>query len=173
MPKIETMADKYNLDITISLDFLPEEYDYNLILVDRCQRLLGVGKKTDTGGKSLTIPSWCIKDGFYTLKVQTLDGKAVISEECYDLSFRENTLHMEFLRMQQALGMPGGMSFNYSLRRKLMEKQRMSLHHEASVYERRRGSPERKVSAWERQKYEEKYMEQMDAIYCDGQEFYA
>ena len=159
MPKIETMADKYNLDITISLDFLPEEYGYNLILVDRCQRLLGVGKKTDTGGKSLTIPSWCIKDGFYTLKVQTLDGNAVISEECYDLSFRENTLHMEFLRMQQAVGMPGGMSFNYSLRKKLLEKQR--------------GAPERKVSVWERLKSEEKYMEQMDAIYCDGQEFYA
>ena len=159
MPKIETMADKYNLDITISLDFLPEEYDYNLILVDRCQRLLGVGKRSESGGKSLTIPSWCIKDGFYTLKVQTLDGNAVISEECYDLSFRENTLHMEFLRMQQALGMPDGMSFNYSLRKKLLEKQR--------------GAPERKVSAWERLKSEEKYMEQMDAIYCDGQEFYA
>jgi hypothetical protein len=138
---------------------LPEEYDYNLILVDRCQRLLGVGKRSERGGKSLTIPSWCIKDGFYTLKVQTLDGNSVVSEECYDLSFRENTLHMEFLRMQQALGMPGGMSFNYSLRKKLLEKQRDAL--------------ERKVSVWERLKSEEKYMEQMDAVYCDGQEFYA
>ena len=131
------------------------------------------GKRSESGGKSLTIPSWCIKDGFYTLKVQTLDGNAVISEECYDLSFRENTLHMEFLRMQQALGMQGGMSFNYSLRRQLLEKQRINLLSEVSAYERRSGSLERKVSAWERQKYEEKYMEQMDDIYCDGQEFFA
>ena len=53
MPKIATMADKYNLDITISLDFLPEEYDYNLILVDRCQRLLGVGGELKLAGKVL------------------------------------------------------------------------------------------------------------------------
>lgn len=173
MPKLRSLADKYNLDITISLDYVPEEYDYNLILVDKYSRLLGVGKSNGTGCKSITIPNWCLKDEIYTLKVQTLEGNEVVSEECYDLSFRENTLHMEFLRMQQALGMPSGMSFNYSLRRKLLEKQRMNLQREVSAYERRRGSPERKVSVWERQKYEEKYLEQMDAIYCDGKEFYA
>jgi hypothetical protein len=159
MPKVATMADKYNLDITISLDYVPEEYDYNLILVDKFSRLLGVGKNNGSGGKSITIPNWCLKDDVYTLKVQTLDGSEVISEESYDLSFRENTLHMEFLRMQQALGMPGGMNFNYSLRKKLWEKQTKALDREVSVFQRNR--------------YEEKYLEQMDAIYCDGQEFYA
>ena len=91
--------------------------------------------------------------------MQTLDGSEVISEESYDLSFWENTLHMEYMRMQQALGFSGGMNFNYSLRKKLWEKQMKNLGREVSVFQRSR--------------YEEKYLEQMDAIYCDGQEFYA
>ena len=159
MPKVATMADKYNLDITISLDYVPEEYDYNLILVDKFSRLLGVGKSNGPGGKSITIPNWCLKDEVYTLKVQTLDGSEVISEESYDLSFRENTLHMEYMRMQQALGFSGGMNFNYSLRKKLWEKQTKNLGREVSVFQRSR--------------YEEKYLEQMDAVYCDVQEFFA
>ena len=144
MPKVATMADKYNLDITISLDYVPEEYDYNLILVDKFSRLLGVGKSTGAGGKSITIPNWCLKDEVYTLKVQTLDGSEVISEESYDLSFRENTLHMEYMRMQNH------MNFNFAVRKKLWEKQTKNLG--------------REVSGFQRSRYEEKYLEQMDAI---------
>ena len=159
MPKIETITDKYNLNITISLDYLVAEYDYNLILVDRYHRLLGVGKRNEAGGKSITLPAWCMKDGDYILKVQAIEDNKVISEESYDLSFREKTLHIEFLRMQQVLGMHDSMNFNYVLRRKLLAKQKMKL--------------QQQVSEWERKKYEAKYIEHMDAIYCDGRDYYA
>lgn len=152
MPKVATMADKYNLDIIISLDYVPEEYDYNLILVDKFSRLLGVGKSNGSGGKSITIPNWCLKDEVYTLKVQTLDGSEVISEESYDLSFRENTMHMEFIQMQNK------MRFDCVVRKKLWEKTANCRN--------------REVSAVQRSRYEERYLEQMDAVYCDGQEFY-
>ena len=153
MPKVTSMTDKYNLDITITLDYVPDEYDYNLLLLDKHARLLGVGKSNGNGGKSITIPNWCMKDEGYTLKVQTTEGTDVISEESYHLLFRENTLQMEFMQMQNK------MHFDCVVRKKLWEKNANAHSKEVSVFQRNR--------------YEERYLEQMDAVYCDTQEFYA
>lgn len=153
MHKIQSMTDKYNLDITITLDAVPDEYDYNLILLDKHSKLLGVGKSNGRGGQSITIPNWCMKEEGYTLKVQTTAGAEVVSEESYHLLFRENTLHMEFVQMQNK------MNFDCVVRKKLWEKAT--------------DDPGREISVFQRNKYEERYMEQMDAIYCDSQEFYA
>lgn len=152
LPKLNSVADKYNLDITISLDYVPEEYDYNLILVDRHSRLLGIGKTDAKGGKSITIPNWCFKEEDYTLKVQTLEGNEVVSEESYNLSFRENTLQMQYLTLQ------GGMKFDCVVRRKLWQRGKQQ---------------NREIPVAQRERYEEEYRKQMDAIYCDGQEFLA
>lgn len=152
MPKVTSMTDKYNLDITITLDYIPDEYDYNLILLDKHARLLGVGKCNGNGGKSITIPNWCMKDEGYTLKVQTTEGTDVISEESYHLLFRENTLHMEFMQLQNK------MHFDCVVRKKLWEKNANARGREVSVFQRNR--------------YEERYLQQMDAIYCGSQEFY-
>ena len=153
MPKVTSMTDKYSLDITITLDYIPDEYDYHLILLDKHARLLGVGKTNADGGKSITIPNWCLQDEGYTLKVQTTEGTDVISEESYHLLFRENRLHMEFMQMQKKT------QFDCVVKKKLWEK---------NVNNR-----SRELSAVQKNRYEERYLEQMDAIYCDGQEFYA
>ena len=158
MHKIRSMTDKYNLDLTITLDYVPDEYDYHLILLDKHARLLGVGKSNGSGGKSITIPNWCMQDEGYTLKVQTSDGQDVISEESYSLSFYENTLHMEYMRMRQ------NVNFECVVRRKLWEK---------NIDETNQSRNMRSPSKYQRCQYEERYMEQMDTIYCDGKEFYA
>lgn len=153
MHKLDCMADKYNLDITITLDYIPDEYDYNLILLDKHSRLLGVGKSNGNGGKSITIPNWCMQDEGYMLKVQTSEGNAVISEESYSLSFHENTLHMEYMKMRQ------NMNFNCVLRRKAWEKSAQELSQNISIFK--------------RSQYEERYLEQMNAVTDAPQEFYA
>ncbi len=153
MHKIKSMSDKYNLDITITLDAMLDEYDYNLILLDKYSKLLSVGKNNGSGGKSITIPNWCMKEDGYTLKVQATEGAKLISEESYHLLFRENTLHMEFMQLQNK------MNFNCVVRKKLWEK-------ESEVQG-------RAISVFQRNKYEERYLEQMDAVYCEAQEFYA
>lgn len=153
MHKLMSMTDKYNLDITITLDSVSEEYDYRLVLLDAQQRLLGVGKPNAEGGKSITIPSWGMKEDGYTLKVQATDGMDVVSEESYHLSFRENTWQMELQRLQ------GPMRFDCVVRKKLWEKQGKKDNTYTTLYKRNR--------------YEEKYLEQMDAIYCDSKEFFA
>ena len=141
MHTLSSTTDKYNLDITIRLDFVPEEYDYNLILLDKHARLLGVGKPNPTGGKSITLPHWCLKDENYTLKVQTLTGTDIVSEESYQLSFRENSLHMEYLRMCETL------HFNYVIRKKIWEKQTKHL--------------EKEISAFQKQHCQEQYYKQL------------
>ena len=154
---MQNLADQYNLDLTISLDHLPDGYEYNLILTDKYKRLLSMGRRTDTGGKSITIPSWCLKDANYTLTVQRLEAGAVIAEEQYVLSFRENELHMEYLQGLQAAG------FQLAVRKKLWEKQNWFSDRDL----------ERKVSAWERHRTEEKYLEQMETISFGQTEYFA
>jgi len=153
MSKVTSVTDKYNLDITITLDYIPDEYDYNLILLDKHSRLLGVGKNNGYGGKSITLPKWSMQEDGYTLKVQTSDESGVVSEESYSLSFHENTLHMEYVKLRH------NANFECVVQRKMWEKHRKGTEHETTLFK--------------KSKYEERYMEQMDAVYDEGQEFYA
>ena len=149
---LQSASDKYNLDLTIKLDYEPEGFDYQMILYDARNRLLGVAKDNDSGGKSITIPKWCMQDGAYKLKVQTRDGPEVISEEDYNLVFEENTLQGTYMQMCQKL------KFNFALQKKLNQK-----YYSYS----QRGSPQ---STFHR--CEECYMGQME-VFSQTKEFYA
>lgn len=148
----QSASDKYNIDITITLDYEPEGFDYQMLLYDKRNRLLGVAKKNETGGKSITIPNWCMQDDSYKLKVQTKDGADVVSEEDYNLVFRENRLQGIYQQMCQK------MHFNYFLQKKLCEKN-------AAV-------SEREVLPASYNRYEENYIEQMEQ-FTQATEFFA
>ena len=149
---LQRASDKYNIDITITLDYEPEGFDYQMLLYDKRNRLLGVAKKNEAGGKSITIPNWCMQENSYKLKVQTRDGEAVVSEEDYNLVFRENRLQGIYQQMCQKMG------FHHILQKKL--------------YENTVSVSEREVSPVSYQRYEENYMEQMECL-SQTAEFYA
>lgn len=150
---LSNAKDKYNLDITVTLDYVPEGYDYNLILYDKHERLLGIGKSNGNGGKSITIPNWCMKDRDYTLKVQAKDGEKIVSEEDYHLSFKEDNFYGAYWQMKEK------MSFSHVLRQKL---QRESVQIQ-----------EKEILAKHCTKYEECYEEQVELPHNEVVEFYA
>lgn len=82
------VTDKYNVDITITLDHIPEGCDYDLILYDKEGNQVGIGKDNGNGGKSITIPNWGADHKSYTVKVQAKNGSAVNPDENYHLSFQ-------------------------------------------------------------------------------------
>lgn len=67
------MAEKYNLDITITLD-IPAGGDYDLILYDEQGNEVGVGWENGKGGKSVYVPDWDMVSGGYMVKVQPRSG---------------------------------------------------------------------------------------------------
>lgn len=148
----QSASDKYNIEITITLDYEPEGFDYQMLLYDKSNRLLGIARNNGNGGKSITIPNWCMQDDAYKLKVQTRDGPEVVSEEDYNLLFRENTLRGIYHQMCQK------MHFNFILQKKLQE----------NCF----SMPERELSARSFHRCEETYMEQMGVI-SQAKEFYA
>lgn len=82
------MVDKYNVDITVTLDHIPAGCDYNLILYDENGNQVGIGKDNGNGGKSVSVPNWNMNNKQYTVKVQAKDGSPVNEEEYYHLSFQ-------------------------------------------------------------------------------------
>lgn len=82
------VTDKYNVDITVTLDHIPEGCDYELILYDEEGNQVGIGKDNGNGGKSITIPNWSADNKSYTIKVQAKDGSAVNPDENYHLFFQ-------------------------------------------------------------------------------------
>lgn len=85
---LSAASDKYNLDITITLDHIPEGCDYELILYDADGNQVGIGADNGEGGISITIPNWNMENRTYTVKVQAKDGSSVNGEEYYHLSFQ-------------------------------------------------------------------------------------
>ena len=145
---LQSASDKYNLELTITLDYEPEGLDYQMIWYDTKNRLLQIAKDNNSGGKSITIPKWCIEDGNYKLKVQTRDGP----EEDYNLVFQENTLKETYMQMCQ-----GG--FALVLQKKLNQ----------SYYSySQRGSP---LKTFHR--CEERYLGQMEVFHQEVKEFLA
>lgn len=82
------VTDKYNVDITVTLDHIPAGCEYELILYDKEGNQVGIGKDNGNGGKSITIPNWSADNKSYTVKVQAKDGSAVNPNENYHLSFQ-------------------------------------------------------------------------------------
>lgn len=80
--------DRYNVDITITLDHIPEGCDYDMVLYDEEGNQVGIGKDNGKGGKSITISNWNSDNRGYTVKVWAKDGSAVNPDGEYHLSFQ-------------------------------------------------------------------------------------
>ena len=80
--------DTYNRDITITLDYIPEGCDYEMVLYDEEGNQVGIGKENGNGGLSITIPNWNSDNRGYTVKVQAKNGSTVNPDAEYHLSFQ-------------------------------------------------------------------------------------
>ena len=78
------LVEKYNKDILIHLDDIPDGCQYEIVLYDKEGNQVGIGKDNGRGGKSISIPSWDNSTEF-CIKVFTMDGAE--SRKNYHLSF--------------------------------------------------------------------------------------
>ena len=97
-----TVSDKRNLDITVTLDHIPEGCDYDLVLYDGDGNQVGIGRDNGNGGKSVTVPNWNLENREYTVKVLAKDGSPVNAEEYYHLSFQTKQAANDNVLRQQA-----------------------------------------------------------------------
>lgn len=111
-----TVSDKHNLDITVTLDHIPEGCDYDLVLYDGDGNQVGIGRDNGNGGKSVTVPNWNLENREYTVKVLAKDGSPVNAEEYYHLSFQTKQAANDNVLRQQAKEMQ---KYAYALRKKL------------------------------------------------------
>lgn len=143
-----TVSDKHNLDITVTLDHIPEGCDYDLILYDGDGNQVGIGRDNGNGGKSVTVPNWNLENREYTVKVLAKDGSPVNAEEYYHLSFQtqnaagDNVLRQQAKEMQEYAG---------ALRRKLHDGQD--------------AAEEKQALQQIREKYGAYYAQQMDGLH--------
>ena len=143
-----TVSDKHSLDITVTLDHIPEGCDYDLVLYDGDGNQVGIGRDNGNGGKSVTVPNWNLENREYTVKVLAKDGSPVNAEEYYHLSFQtqkaaeDNVLRQQAKEMQEYAG---------ALRRKLHDGQ---------------DATEEKLALQQiREKYGAYYTQQMDGLH--------
>ena len=143
-----TASDKHNLDITVTLDHIPEGCDYDLVLYDGDGNQVGIGQDNGSGGKSVTVPNWNLENREYTVKVLAKDGSPVNTEEYYHLSFQtqqaaeDNVLRQQVKEMQEYAG---------ALRRKLHDGQD--------------ATEEKQALQQIREKYEAYYTQQVDELH--------
>ena len=143
-----TVSDKHNLDITVTLDHIPEGCDYDLVLYDGDGNQVGIGRDNGNGGKSVTVPNWNLENREYTVKVLAKDGSPVNAEEYYHLSFQtqkaagDNVLRQQAKEMQEYAG---------ALRRKLHDGQD--------------AAEEKQALQQIREKYGAYYAQQMDELH--------
>ena len=143
-----TASDKHNLDITVTLDHIPEGCDYTLVLYDGDGNQVGIGQDNGSGGKSVTVPNWNLENREYTVKVLAKDGSPVNTEEYYHLSFQtqqaaeDNVLRQQVKEMQEYAG---------ALRRKLHDGQD--------------ATEEKQALQQIREKYEAYYTQQVDELH--------
>ena len=143
-----TVSDKRNLDITVTLDHIPEGCDYDLVLYDGDGNQVGIGRDNGNGGKSVTVPDWNLENREYTVKVLAKDGSPVNAEEYYHLSFQTKQAANDNVLRQQAKEMQ---EYAYALRKKL---------HDGG------DATEEKLALQQiREKYGKYYTQQMDELH--------
>lgn len=147
---LSAASDKYNLDITITLDHIPEGCDYELILYDEAGNQVGIASDNGNGGKSITIPNWNMENRIYTVKVQAKDGSPVNPEEYYYLSFQTEQADENNVLKQQIKEMS---EYGLALRQKLHDGQD--------------ASEEKQALLEIREKYEVYYIEQMEKLHME------
>lgn len=78
------MIEQYNKDIIITLDNIPKDCNYEIILYDENGNQVGIGTENENGGKSIMVPNWNNSTEFY-VKVVSQDNVNV--NEDYHISF--------------------------------------------------------------------------------------
>lgn len=78
------MIEQYNKDIIITLDNIPKDCNYEIILYDENGNQVGIGTENENGGKSIIVPNWNNSTEFY-VKVVSQDN--VNANEDYHISF--------------------------------------------------------------------------------------
>ena len=141
---------KYNLNLQITLDHIPEECDYNLVLYDSEGKQVGIGADNGNGGKSITLPNWNLENTGYMVKVQAKDGSDVNPDEYYHLSFQTNQADKNHILAKQMEEMS---EYGYALRKKLHDGQDAT----------------EEIQALEkiRKKYKDYYAEQLDKLHME------
>lgn len=143
-----TVSDKHNLDITVTLDHIPEGCDYDIVLYDGDGNQVGIGQDNGSGSKSVTVPNWNLENREYTVKVLAKDGSPVNAEEHYHLSFQTQQSAKDNVLRQQAEEMQ---EYALALRRKLHDGQD--------------AAEEKQALQQIREKYEAYYKQQMDELH--------
>jgi len=143
-----TVSDKHDLDITVTLDHIPEGCDYDLVLYDGDGNQVGIGQDNGSGGKSVTVPNWNLENWEYTVKVLAKDGSPVNTEEYYHLSFQTQQSAENNALRQQAKEMQ---EYAYALRKKLHDGQD--------------ATEEKQALQQIREKYGAYYTQQMDELH--------
>ena len=143
-----SIVDKYNVNMTVTLDHIPDGCNYDLILYDENGNQVGIGTDNGKGGKSVNVPNWNMNNKQYTVKVQAKDGSSVNKDEYYHLSFQTDAAskeHGAYIQMQETK------EYMFSFRKKLYEGQ---------------DTTEEKQALEEiRKKYDAYYMEQMEKLH--------
>lgn len=148
------MVDKYNRDVTVTLDHVPVGCEYDLFLYDEKGNQVGIGKDNGNGGVSVTVPNWSVNNRFYTVKVQAKDGSP-ISEEYYHLSFWTKEAAKDQGAYQQRQEMS---SYYRDFRQKL--------------YEGGDATQEKEALQAIREKYDSFYAEQLEKLHQEQAEEY-
>lgn len=100
------MVEQYNKDIVITLDNVPEDCNYDIILYDENGNQVGVGVDNGKGGKSIVIPNWNNSTEF-CVKIMAQDN---VKEEDYHISFstlpakEDNRAYLQNQEKQKYLG---------------------------------------------------------------------
>lgn len=141
------VSDRHNLDITVTLDHIPEGCDYELVLYDGGGNQVGIGQDNGNGGKSVTVPNWNLENREYAVKVFAKDGSPVNAEEYYHLSFQMRQSAEGNVLRQQAKEMQG---YAYALRKKLHDGEDVT--------------KEKQALGQIREKYEAYYTQQMEEL---------
>ncbi len=110
------MAEKYNLDITITLD-IPAGGDYDLTLYDAQGNQVGVGWSNKNGGKSVYVPDWDMASGGYMVRVRPKDGIPVQTDRKAFSLQQENGFYVIYPQMFEM------QSFGWCWRRLLLKEQ--------------------------------------------------
>ncbi len=141
---------KYNLNLQITLDHIPEGCDYNLVLYDSEGNQVGIGVDNGNGGKSITLPNWNLENRGYMVKVQAKDGSDVNPDEYYHLSFQTSQADKNHIIAKQMEEMS---EYRYALRKKLHDGQDAT----------------EEIQALEkiRKKYKDYYSEQLDQLHME------
>lgn len=143
-----TLCDKYNLDIAVTLDHIPEGCDYDLVLYDGDGNQVGVGQDNGSGGKSVTVPGWNLENREYMVKILAKDGSSVDEKEYYHISFQTKQAAEDNILKQQAKEVQ---EYAGALRRKLHDGQD--------------ATEEKQTLRQIREKYVAYYKQQMDELH--------